>query len=566
MIRTLAGKAVTVTAKNGQFFIRPLKKAYKQYKEAVPQATYNTWVAEGENQCFVLDELKSEPKISIVVPAYNTDPSHYLAMVYSVANQHYDNWELVIVNASDDRKSKKRIANSQEIDARIKVVTPDKNLGIAGNTNFGLKHCGGEYVAFLDHDDLLHECALHSIAVVAGHTGAGVIYTDEDKIKGDGSMFYEPFFKPRWSPDLFENVNYINHLTAVKREHVEKVKGLRPNFDGAQDYDLLLRVIDGCQPRIEHIARVLYHWRAARTSTANDFSTKGYVLEAGEQALKEHLERRGIKGTAKAITNMPGFYETLPNKPAKISVVIGPVDPDNHRLCAVWLQELHKRIDKKIKTELIVGDWLEAYKLKTGFDTIRYVKGAKDTYWHEAGQTVSQPVVLCFGTAALPDDNKAISELAAQASTGQTFVSPFVVGGKMILDAGLVESDHGKQRLFTGCELGDDSYYGYTGFVRNVAGLTLDIFATSRDNFAKLTEDKRGATLTDIDLDKMKTADTRLIVNPRAAFQFKGFLTLDKFRNDQYFNPQLTQAHTDLYVKVSSWGNLKDLSERDNVE
>jgi hypothetical protein len=263
---------------------------------------------------------------------------------------------------------------------------------------------------------------------------------------------------------------------------------------------------------------------------------------------------------------MPGFYETLPTAPKHISVVVGPVDPANYRLCLVWLQELRKTIDKNIKAELIIGSWLKDYKLEEVFDEIHYLGAGNDMYWHEAGQTVSQPTILCFSYAALPDDEKAVSELVAQASAGQAFVSPFVVGGRMILDAGLVESDHGKQRLFTGCELGDNTYYGYTGWVRDVAGLTLDIFATSRENFAKLTDNKHGTTLTDVDLDKMKTADTRLIVNPRASFNFKGALTLDKFRNNQYFNPQLTQAHTDLYVKVSSWGNLKDLSERNNVE
>ncbi len=566
MIRTLAGKAVTVSIKNGQFFIRPAKKAYKAYKEAEPKATYDTWVRENENKCFVQKETSTKPLISVVVPAYNPEPSHYLAMVYSVINQHYENWQLVIVNASDKHKSKRQIAESAEIDTRIKVVTPEKNLGIAANTNFGLKHCEGEYIAFLDHDDLLHECALHSIAHLAHRTGAGVIYTDEDKIKDDSSMFFQPFFKPRWSPDLFENVNYINHLTAVKRQHVEKVKGLRPKFDGAQDYDFLLRVIDECQPKVEHISKILYHWRAAKTSTANDFSTKQYVLNAGETALQEHLSRQGIKGKAVAIEGMPGFYRTLPDTPTKLSIVIGPADADNHRLCAAWLQELGKKVDKNIQTELIIGDWLEPYKLKTGFDKVRHVSGDRNTYWQEAGKLVSEKTVLCFGVAALPDTEAIISELAAQASSGEAFVSPFIVGGKIILDAGLVESDHGKQRLFTGCELGDDTYYGYTGFIRNVAGLTLDIFATSRDNFTKLTQDKHGTALTDIDLDKAKTANTRLVVNPRAAINFKGALTLDKFHNDQFFNPQLTQAHTDLYVKVSSWGNLKDLSERDNAE
>lgn len=563
MIRSLTGKLVNVTIKNGQFFIEPAKKAYIAYRQSAPRATYNTWVRENEERCYVKGALKHEPLISIVVPAYNPEPSHYLSMVYSVVNQHYDNWELVVVNASDDKRSKQQIAQSADIDARIKVVTPDKNRGIAANTNLGLQHCHGDYIAFLDHDDLLQICALHSIAYTATKTDAGIIYSDEDKIKDDDSMFFQPFFKPQWSPDLFENVNYINHLTVVKKEHVDKVNGLRPKFDGAQDYDFLLRVIDICDPKIEHISRILYHWRAAKSSTANDFSTKQYVLKAGETALQEHLKRQNIKGKAQAIEGMPGFYRTLPQPPLKISIVIGPVDPNNYRLCAVWLNELAKKIPTDLKTELIVGDWLEKHELQ-GYTHIKYLDCDQKTYWSKVADTVGENTVLCFSAAAIPDDPSAIYELISQASSGDKYVSPFIVGGNMILDAGLVESDHGKQRLFTGCELGDDTYYGYTGFVRNVAGLTLDIFATNKDNFAKVTRDKNNAILTDIDLDHAKTAQTKLVVNPRAKFNFKGYLTLDKFHNDQYFNPQLTQAHTDLYVKVPFWGNLKDRSEREN--
>ena len=552
-------------AQKGQFAKEPLKKAYKAYKQAAPRATYNTWVSENEDSCFVRKKLQEEPLISVVVPAYNTEPSHFLAMVFSVVNQHYDNWELVIVNASDERSAKNRIAQTADIDTRIKVVTPEKNLGIAGNTNFGIKHCKGTYIAFLDHDDLLHKCALHSVMSAIDETGAGIVYTDEDKIKDDSSLFFEPFLKPRWSPDLFENANYINHFTVIKAEHVNKVKGLRSKCDGAQDYDLLLRVLDECEPKIEHVSRILYHWRAAATSTANDFATKTYVLEAGEHALKEHLERRGIKGTAKAIPGMPGFYATLPQTPSKLSVVIGPVDASNRRLCAVWLQELAKKIDHNIHTELVVGDWLEKYDIEAGFNSTHYIEGPDETYWRRAAAAVSHDNVLCFSNAALPDDEHAISEIIAQASVGNVVSSPYIVGGKMILDAGLVESDHGKQRLFTGCEIGDDSYYGYTGLVRNVAGLTLDIFAAKKDLFTRLAKNKTDTVLTDMDLDNVKDDDTRLIVNPRAKFNFNGTLNIENFRNERYFNPQLAQAHTDLYVKVSSWGNLKSISERDNA-
>jgi glycosyltransferase involved in cell wall biosynthesis len=565
MIRSLGGKFTQVAVKNGQFIIRPAKKAYKRHKELAPKRTYDTWVNQNEGVCFVSGDIKKKPLISIVVPAYNTDPSHYLAMIYSVINQHYENWELIVVNASDNPNLKAKINDSQDIDIRIKVVEPEKNLGIGGNTNFGLQYCTGEYVAFLDHDDLLHACALHAIAYTINESGAGIVYSDEDKIKEDGSFYFNPFFKPAWSPDLFENVNYINHLTAIKTEYITKVHGLRSGFDGAQDYDLLLRVIDICNPKIEHVPKVLYHWRAAQTSTANDFSVKSYVLEVGAKALQEHLHRQKIKGTAKAIVNRPGFYETLPDTPQKISIVVGPVDPVNYRLCLVWLAELAKRLDKKIKTELIIGEWLKNYKPDLGFETTHYVKEIDKNYWLEAAKAVSRPVVLCFTAAALPDNNQAVSKLAAMASVGQKIVSPFVIADdRNILDAGLVESGYGKQQLFTGCKLGDDSYYGSTEWTRNVAGLTLGFFAVSKENFADLASKATSRLLTDADLDKL--GEIQKVVTPHAYFIYKGELLAGAIKNNQYFNPQLTQAHTDLYIKVPRWGKLKEQGERENAE
>lgn len=562
MIRTLAGKFVDVSIKNGRVFINPAKKVYKKYKELEPKRTYNTWILQDEDSCFVSKEIDKEPFISIVVPAYNTDPSHYLAMVYSVVNQHYENWELIIVNASEDEELKQNIKDSQNIDTRIKVVEPKKNLGIAGNTNFGLKYCKGDYIAFLDHDDLLHICALHSVAYAINNHGAELIYSDEDKIKDDSSFYFNPFFKPAWSPDLFENVNYINHFTVVKAEFVKKVEELRPKCDGAQDYDLLLRVIDTCKPKIEHISRVLYHWRAAETSTASDFSTKTYVLDAGTFALKEHLERVGVKGTAKAIPNRPGFYETLPEAPKKVSIAIGPVDPSRYRLCLAWLEELSKYTDH-MNTQLIVGDWVKKYKTKLKFSSVNYIKSSDSEYWQNVAETVSGEVVLCFRAAALPRNKQEIQKLASAASLGNKIISPFIIStDNSILDAGLVESDHGKQRLFTGCKLGDDSYYGSTELVRNVSGLTMSFFACTKDNFVKLLSGAKGKVLSDKDLDNLGAI--RKVAYPHTPMIYKGELLDDALRNDLYFNPQLMQAHTDLYIKVPRWENLKEKSEREN--
>ena len=223
---------------------------------------------------------------------------------------------------------------------------------------------------------------------------------------------------------------------------------------------------------------------------------------------------------------------------------------------------------KHIQAELVIGDWLEAYKHKLAFASIQYVKSAKNNYWDEASKLVNERVVLSFSLAALPDDSLAISRLAALASSSdKKVIAPFITSqAKTILDAGLVESDYGKQRLFTGCELGDNTYYGSTEWIRNVAGLTLNIFATCKENFVALTHNKTGQSLSDTDLEKLEKTDTsRLIVNPHALFIFNGALRADTFSNDQYFNPQLNQAQSRINVKIPYWNDLRALSEKNDA-
>lgn len=238
------------------------------------------------------------PKISIAVPLYHTPIKFLDAMIESVLDQTYGNWELCLANGSpDDEKLNKALAEYQERDRRIRVVTLKKNLGIAGNTNAAIKPATGEFIALLDHDDVLAPNALYEyVKVLNEDPGCDMFYSDEDKIDEAGKKHFDPNFKPDYNPDLFMTNNYICHFFMVKKEIVDKIGGFLPGYDGAQDYDFILRCIENGK-RIHHVPKILYYWRSHKNSTARDFSSKEYAYEAGRRALQDHFDRLGMNIT-----------------------------------------------------------------------------------------------------------------------------------------------------------------------------------------------------------------------------------------------------------------------------
>lgn len=241
---------------------------------------------------------------SIIVPVYNTPLQFLKEMIQSVINQTYQKWELILVNASPNNNE----VNNQlktYLDPRIKVINLESNLGIANNTNQGIKEAKGDYVCFLDHDDTLAPEALlfywkHS----SKNPQAEVLYCDEDLLDESGN-YINPNFKPDFSLDLLRVHNYITHFLVVKKSLLDKYP-LDYHFDGAQDYDLILKLSESTK-KIIHIPEVLYHWRISDASTAKNSSSKTYAIEAGKNALKAHLERCNIDADV-ATTNIPFFY------------------------------------------------------------------------------------------------------------------------------------------------------------------------------------------------------------------------------------------------------------------
>jgi GT2 family glycosyltransferase len=275
---------------------------------------YDLWIRRNEPSAAMLAELRVEdpsegPVISIVVPAYRTPLNVLNAMVASVLDQTWPRWELCIANAgSPDEDVGQALDRWVATDERIHVVHLGENRGIAGNTNAAIRLARGSYIALLDHDDTLAPFALASIAqAVAEHGRPDMLYSDEDKLDDASGHRTEAFFKPDWSPHLLMSVNYITHFLCIRKELVDAAGGLRSEFDGSQDYDLILRCSEEAQ-EIVHVPRVLYHWRMSPSSAAGSVTAKPYAYEVGRRALVEHLARTGLVGEV-TCRSVPGHYK-----------------------------------------------------------------------------------------------------------------------------------------------------------------------------------------------------------------------------------------------------------------
>src|SRR4051794_32591865 len=247
--------------------------------------------------------MVAPPLISVLMPVYNPDPAFLRAAIESVRTQLYPHWELCIADdASTAPGVRETLQDCAAADGRIRVVLRAENGHISASSNSALELAGAPWLALMDHDDLLAEDALYRVAAcIDTHPRARLIYSDEDKID-DAGQRSDPYFKPDWNPDLFHSHNMFSHLGGLSTELVRQVGGFRIGLEGSQDWDLVLPCIEVVEPdQIEHIPRVLYHWRIHQASTASSMTAKPYAAVAGERALNEHFDRLGVRAPAEYV-------------------------------------------------------------------------------------------------------------------------------------------------------------------------------------------------------------------------------------------------------------------------
>ena len=311
-------------------------------------------------------------KFSVVVPLYNTPIKFLREMIKSVQNQTYANWQLCLADGSDNEHSYVGEYVTSINDSRIRYKRLEKNMGIADNTNACIEMADGDYIALFDHDDLLHPSALYEMAKAIEENSADFIYTDEVTFVGKPSNITIYNFKPDFSPDTLRSYNYICHFTAFSKELLDVVGYFNREYDGSQDYDLILRLTEKAK-NVVHIPKALYFWRSHKASVASDVSAKPYVVESAKRALTAHIERLGLSGRVEDAT-VPTTYKIqydIIGEPL-VSIIIPNKDhTDDLEKCLSSVYE--KSTYKKIEVIVVENNSTEP-------ETFEYYKLAKEKY------------------------------------------------------------------------------------------------------------------------------------------------------------------------------------------
>ena len=302
---------------------------YLEYRMDPWFADYTMWMQErmaSKRELFAQNRVKFpyEPLISIVIPLYNTPEKFLGELMDSLTGQSYHNIEICLADGSSEDRVGKYIRRKYGRDSRVKYKRLEKNGGISENTNAAVAMASGDFIMLSDHDDVVARDAVYEIvkAINEDPERTDIVYTDEDKVTMNGKKYFEPNLKPDFDLDLLRSNNYICHIFVVRKAIMDEIGGFRPEYDGAQDFDLILRCSEKAD-RIAHVPKVLYHWRSHPASTAENPGSKQYAFDAGRKALQEHYNRLGIKAEAEC-TNIFGRYRThyaVQGQP-KVSIII----------------------------------------------------------------------------------------------------------------------------------------------------------------------------------------------------------------------------------------------------
>lgn len=317
-------KAYGIRKTVGLLYEKVTHKDQKDYERWIERHKITEIIREAQKETV----FNKQPCFSIVVPLYKTQEKYLKELLESIKGQTYSNWELCLSDGSGlDSPLKEVLKELEYSDSRIKVISSKEPLKIAENTNAAIEIATGDYIVFADHDDILSIDALYECAkCINENPKVDMIYSDEDKVSMDGQTYFEPHFKPDLNMDLLCSVNYFCHLVVVKRQLLEQAGKLNGEYNGAQDYDFVLRCVENTDA-VYHIPKILYHWRAHMDSTAENPESKRYAFEAGRRAIQKHYERIGLKDAYVEETAYPGTYRTrykYADKP-KVSIIIDEI-------------------------------------------------------------------------------------------------------------------------------------------------------------------------------------------------------------------------------------------------
>lgn len=355
-------------------FFAVIKRGNSTSNLFINQSEYIKWFNEN-NKTTEYKELKYKPLFSFIVPTYNVSKKYLSECLDSLLNQSYDNFEVCI---ADDHSSLEETIDTlkeyEKKDSRIKVKYREKNGMISKASNSAISMAKGEFIVLVDNDDTIEKDALYYLALALNENkNLDFLYTDEDKIDFSGK-YMEPHFKADYSPDTLMSVNYICHLSCIRKSLVDEIGGFRSEYDGAQDYDLFLRITEKTN-KIYHIDRVLYHWRQTATSTAGYLGNKNYAYIAGKKALEDALKRRGLKGEVLDNPRVSTYLVKYGNENEKVSIII-PMK-DKAKITKRCLESIYNKCTYK-NFEIILVD--NGSHEKDTFDMISFYENKYDNF------------------------------------------------------------------------------------------------------------------------------------------------------------------------------------------
>lgn len=506
-------KAQYVSTKKSLIWLKK-KLTRKEY------ADYDTWLRimrVSRQELFAQRKTKFSyaPKFSVIVPLYHTPAKFLKDLVRSMMYQSYANWELCLVNASpEDVHLTSLLENWAMRDKRIRVIRLEKNLGIAQNTNAGIAASTGEFIAFLDHDDFLEPDALFCYADALNKDKTiDVFYSDEDKTDEYAAHYFYPHFKSDFNIDLLHANNYMCHFLAVRKSLVDTVGGLNEKFDGAQDYDFVLRLTENTK-KIYHCPRVLYHWRCSNQSTAANQGNKMYAIHAGKAALNAHYKRIGWNARAQEGA-VDGWYQTkftLKEEPL-VSILIPNKDhTDDLDVC---LNSFFERADYQnyefiiIENNSVLPETFAYYeKIEKEHDNVKVV------YW-EAGFNYS--AINNFGFKFAKGDYIMLLNNDVELITPDIFQSMLgfcmrpevgIVGAKLLYNdhtvqhAGVLVGAGGlADHVFKGIHEDDPGYMGRAISSQDVSAVTAACLLVKRSVYEEVggLEDEFQVAFNDVD-------------------------------------------------------------------
>ncbi len=562
-------KLMPIGSKRREF----IKKIYVEFfqKYSQEEKIYKKWITKNEPNKKELNkqkqtQFKQSPKISIVVPVYNTPKKFFDELVKSLENQTYSNWELCLADGSPEKLEFMQKYVKQ--DSRIKYKFIGKNKGISGNTNEAITLATGDFIGLLDHDDLLPPFSLYEIVkTINKNPDVEFIYSDEDKLETKRGPRYGVFFKPDFSPYTLNSANYICHFSIFKKELMDKLGGFRSEYDGSQDFDIVSRATEQTN-KVIHIPKVLYHWRAHKNSTAQNSDSKPYAFEIGKKVIKDHI-KRSLDADVEVTDGLtPGSYEIkyLVKENPKVSIII-----DGSKVEKEYIKVLIEKV--KISTysnyEIIV---ISNEEFEDTYKTIKPTENIFKTYNKAVIEADGKYFIIVDENLEKIDKPSYIQDLVGICQDEDVGI----VGTKLynkdekVEHSGIILGMNGTgDFLYKGAPKDIGTYMQRLLIIHNVSCVYVKYAMVDKDIFSKtggFTDDFTGINISIDTCLKMLAINKQVIINPIISIEVKKLnnIEMDKEeekiikkkwnefykKGDIYFSPNLSKNNTGLSIDM----------------